>query len=200
MPEFMRLQTNDTPRAKSPIATKRVIAVFAALGAASGTIAIVIAYFGPNWRFKPLSWVEISHISTLPGVTFGLLIGFALVRSGIARPWGYAGYVAASAVSYLAAFTLALQLREPLDSVALIGLVAGLFGSALLTGATALFFPFARKLRPCLLTLGSGCLLGALLEVFLAGNGVLYGILFFAPWQAGYAASVATALSPMRRK
>ncbi len=179
---------------------KRAVAVFAALGAASGTTACIVVTYGPRWQLGPVSWLNLNPISVMPGLVFGLIIGFLLYRRRLARPWRYAAYVAASTVAYLGAYTLATAvLADALNSAALAGMIAGLFGAALLTGATVLLFPFTRKTVPCVLMLASGCGFGALLEITLAKDAILNAVLLFAPWQAGYAASLATALPHDRR-
>ncbi|MDH3738979.1 MAG: hypothetical protein OER92_07280 [Alphaproteobacteria bacterium] len=173
----------------------QTVGIFAVLGGASGTIAILIARFVPLPEISVFSWLDLSGLTVLPGLMFGSTIGVALYRRDLIRLWGGAVYAAASTLSYLSAFTLIRHvLADALNSLELTGAMAGLFGSALLTGATALLFSFARQRRPAILMLGSGCLLGALLRIMFTGDSVIYAILFFALWQAGYAASLATAL------
>ncbi len=124
-------------------------------------------------------------------MVFGLIIGSALYRGGHAGPGAFAAYVAASTVSYLAAFNLALGIYHYSGSIWLTGMIAGLFGGACLTGLAAWMFPFVRKFRPIALMLFASCVLGALLGI---SGGFWWGLVFFAAWQAGYAASFATAL------
>ncbi len=71
------------------------------------------------------------------------------------------------------------------------GMIGGLFGGACLTGLAAWMFPFVRKFRPIALMLVAGCALGTLLAI---NGGFWWTLVFFAVWQAGYAAAFATAL------
>lgn len=178
----------------------RTIAGFALLGAISGAVATALLYVDPNWSVRVLSWLTLAPISSIPGLVFGLIVGLALLRRGLAGPGRYCAYVAASTLSYFAAATLAMEvLADILDSNLIIGLIAGLFGSACLTGLSALMFPSVRKLWPYLLMLGAGCLLGGLLALPMDGpDTFLSWLIFYAAWQAGYAASLATALPRSR--
>ena len=176
---------------------------FALLGGASGAIATTIIY---AFDWADLRWdaefsiesvgLVFNPLTLVPGLVFGLVIGLALWRRGLAGPRTYAAYVAASTVSYYAAYTLAVEvLAEIVSGSLVIGMLAGLFGSACLTGLSALMFAFLRRLTPCLLMLFAGCVLGGLLVVPLDGpDTFLSWVIFFASWQAGYAASLAVAL------
>jgi hypothetical protein len=173
------------------------VVVFAALGTASGTAATLVPRYGPDWRFAPHSWFDFQSLTVAPGLAFGLITGFALYRRGLARPWGYAAYVIASTVAYFSAVMLTLQvLLDALGGPALAGMAAGLFGGALLTGAMVLLLPFVRRVRSCVLMIGSGAVLGGLLEfVDTEGDLLMFTLLLlFGSWQAGYAASLATAI------
>jgi hypothetical protein len=169
---------------------------FALLGGISGAIATALLYVDPDWSVQAFPWLTLAPINLIPGVVFGLIVGLALLRRSLAGPGRYGAYVAASTVSYFAAVTLAMEVRaDIMDSNLLIGMAAGLFGSASLTGLSALMFPFVRKLWPCLLMLGAGCLLGGLLALPMEGeDSFLNWLVFYAAWQAGYAAGLATAL------
>jgi hypothetical protein len=75
-------------------------------------------------------------------------------------------------------------------------MAAGLIGAACLTLLSLLVLPFARQVRPCLLMVAAGTLLGALLHVAIEdqsswGRGFL---VLYAAWQAGYGAALGTAL------
>ncbi len=180
----------------------RVAAYFAVLGAGSGSIATTLILVAPSaWNVDVAPWLTLSPGSLLPGLVFGVVIGLALYLRRLASVRAVAFYVVASTLSYLAAFTLAAEVLLDVigDNIIAIGLIAGLFGSACLTGYSALRFPFARKLRPCLLMLVSGCLLGGLLPLAIDGDGFATTLLFFAVWQAGYAASLATAVAAVPR-
>ncbi len=145
------------------------------------------------FEWQPFEWLSLSPASLLPGLVFGLIIGWALYRRGHAGPRAFAAYVAASTVFYLAAVNLAVGFLFSAGSIWLIGMIAGLFWSACLTGLAACMFPFARKFWPIALMLVAGCVLGGLLGIIEMLN--FRGLeVFFAAWQAGYAAAFATAL------
>ncbi len=176
----------------------RVVAYFAVLGAGSGSIATTLILVAPSaWHIDVAPWLTLSPGSLVPGLVFGVVIGLALYLRGLASVRAVASYILASTLSYLAAFTLAAEvLLEAIgDNIIAIGLIAGLFGSACLTAFSALRFSFARRAGSCLLMLASGCLLGGLLPLAIDGDGFATTLLFFALWQAGYAASLATAVA-----
>ncbi len=176
---------------------------FALLGGASGAIATTIIH-AIHWA--DLRWVagfsigsvklEISPLTLVPGLMFGLAIGLALRRRGHLSGWRYAAYVAASTTSHFAAVVLAVNIQGAMDdNMFVIGLTAGLLGSACLTALSLPLFPFLRRIAPCLLLLSTGCIFGALLAVSLGGV-FLSLLILYAGWQAGYAASLATAITP----
>ena len=175
---------------------------FALLGALSGSVATTLIQVLPEtilglFDWKPVEWLALSPGIAFPGLVFGLIIGWALYRGGHAGPRTFAAYVAASSVSFLAAFNLAVGILFYGGSIWLIGMIAGLFWSACLTGLSAWMFPFVRKFWPIALMLVAGCTLGALLgiiEMFNFGGLEVFFVLFFALWQGGYAAAFATAL------
>ncbi len=164
---------------------------FALLGAVSGSVATTLIKVLPETRLKPFEWLVLSPGSVVPGLVFGLIIGLALYRGGHAGPRAFTAYAVASTASYLAAINLAFKIVDYADAMWLTGMIAGLLGGACLTGLAAWMFPFARKFRPIALMLAAGCVLGALLAIIDSFWGTL---VFFALWQAGYAAAFATAL------
>ena len=173
----------------------RPVTAFALLGVLSGSLAGVVILAAQNMgAIESFAGVEVllTPGSVVPGLTFGSIVGLVLrkfQRFGVGR---LAAYAAASTVSYYAAFMLAVRIHETWLSLTPTGLIAGLFGSACLTGISAILFPFVRQPRPVLLMLTAGCLLGGALELV---NYDFWGtVLFFALWQAGYAAAFATAL------
>ena len=180
----------------------RLVAGFAVLGALSGSLASSIAVVSDNPEIKLASWFVVSPLSVGPGLIFGLAVWTALQRRGDVRPATGALYMLASTVSYFVTFMLSLKvLSEWFDSIAVIGVVAGLLGSACLSGCAALLLPFARRTGPLLAMVAAGGGLGALLAVPLSDlgrEGTLWAwLIFLAGWQAGYAAAFATAL-PLR--
>lgn len=178
--------------AKSPS-----LAVFAVLGALSGAIATLSLFELSNWmRIEVLSWLELSPGSLAPGLIFGVIIGAALLWHGVVRPGQGLAYAFLSAVSYLAAETLAIQLTNIIERIWLIGMIAGLLGSACLTFSSAVFLNYKRRTRSYAAMLAVGCLLGGLLELpVLADNGLWEWMLFFVLWQSGYAMAMAMALA-----
>jgi len=174
------------------------------LGALSGAIATV-AIFIPLWlginKSLELSFnaggfdILFSPMSLVPGLVFGLIVGNALRREGLASGWGYAIYIAAAGLSYFLAVQLTLNvLVDLLENIILVGVAAGAFGAALLTAATAALIPDFRRPMPLIAMILAGAVLGAALYLAIAGNHFLGWLLLFAPWQAGYAAAMATAL------
>ncbi len=167
---------------------------FALLGAVSGSVTTTLIVVLPNTNYHPVKWLELSSFHLLPGLVFGLFIGWALYRGRHARPRAFAAYVAASTVSYLAAVNLAVGIYDYPGAMWPTGMIAGLFGGACLTGLAAWMFAFVRKFRPIALMLVAGCVLGALLGIINIIGGFWGWLVFFAVWQAGYAAAFATAL------
>ncbi len=173
---------------------------FAVLGAITGSLAAISLFTLPSsMEYSVFPWLDLSPLSLVPGLLFGVAFGVVLVRRGVAGPGRALGYAVASTLSYLAAETFAVEFKDPFGAAWLLGVVTGLLGGTLLTAAGAVLMPFARHLRPCALMVGTGGLLGALLEIPLAQGGGFWGfILFFAVWQSGYAAAFATALPSER--
>ncbi len=170
---------------------------FALLGAVSGSLATTLIWLLPEaslgiLEWRPDEWFFLAPLSLLPGFVFGLIIGWTIYRGGHAGPRTFAAYVAASTVSNLAAVNLAFGIYGYVGSLWPTGMIAGLFGSACLTGLAAWMFPFVRKFRPITLMLVAGCVLGALLGIGVGG--FWWALVFLVLWQAGYAAAFATAL------
>lgn len=185
----------------------RVIAQWAALGALSGTLA-TLAIFIPQWLgvydFLEFEFsgagleLNVSPLSVAPGLVFGLLVGHALRRRGLAPGGRYPAYIASAGLSYFLTVQIAMTaLFDLMDDILAIGAVAGAIGAALLGAATAAMMPQFRNSTP----LGSMVLAGAILGLFLwwpiaAGDEQFFGwLLLFAPWQAGHAAAMATAFA-----
>ena len=181
-------------------ARRTAVAVFGLLGAVSGALTTTLLTALPaSWQIEAGGFIEISPMSTAAGLAFGVIIGAALRIRGSAPAATAALFAAASAVSYFAAVNLALNLTDTLEQIWLIGMIAGLAGSACLTALAALRLRFLRRAGPCALMLIAGCLLGALLEFPIRdGSGFRDWLMFYVPWQAGYAAAFATALPEAR--
>ncbi len=197
-------ESNDRPDRS---ARRRHITHWAVLGAVSG-LAATLSIFVPQWAglyggvkslpFGPaLDSLEllISPLSLGPGIAFGLIAGFALRRAGPARGWRYPAFVLASTLSYFAVAQLMVDFWVGvLEDATTLGIAAGLIGAALLTAASAALMPAFRRPLPVVSTIGAGAVLGALLSVAMANQNFLGCLALFAPWQAGYAAAMATAL------
>ncbi len=180
------------------ISSARSIFSLAALGALSGALAsVLILVFQDVAEVAPVTGIEFSPASLAPGLVFGAIIGFWLLRRSLIGPAGLGGYLAAATGSYWLAFTLAREVF--FDSfgqdLILTGLAAGVCGSACLTGLSAAAFKFLRRTLPCLLTVLAGGLLGGLLPVAVETQHFWPVAVFFGLWQAGYAAALATAFS-----
>ena len=192
----------DTPEIESRSAKARRAARWALLGAASG-LAATLSIFVPQWLgiygeakidLGPVGLV-FSPLSLGPGLVFGLIAGYALRRAGVAGGWRYPAYVAASAISYFAAVQLTFNvLVDAIDSEIATGVIAGLFGAALLTGLSAALMPCFRRRLAFGATIAAGGAFGALLYFPFGSENFFGWLLLFAPWQAGYAAALATAL------
>ena len=182
----------------------RKTAQWAVLGALSGTLA-TLAIFIPRWLgfYDALEanltafgfGFLISPLSVAPGLIFGLILGYALRRRGLAHDGIYAAYILAASLSYFVTVQLTINIiMALLDNTALIGIVAGAIGAALLAGATAALIPDFRHRRPAMAMILAGAVLGAALFFSIESEQFFGWFLLFAPWQAGYAAAMATAL------
>ncbi len=175
---------------------RATVAIFAALGAASGALTTGLLMGLPqHWKIEIGDILFVSPLSLVAGLVFGVSLGAVLRYLDAATPRAAALYAVASTASYFLAVNLAFHLADRLEAVWQIGMIAGLLGSACLTAAAAALLAFARKIRPCALMLAAGCLLGAFLEVPLRdGSGTVDWFVLYGAWQAGYAAAFATAL------
>lgn len=186
------------PAGQTPSGT---IVGYAALGAASGaTAAAVVEILPESLGLEPFPWLLLAPGTLVPGLVFGLVLGAGLYRRGLIGRLGLLAYTAGSTVSYLAAFVFATQVLLGVfqNSHVMIGAIAGLFGSACLTGLSLPLLPFLRRARPCLQLLVVGAALGALLPLVTQEQGALARVLFFALWQGGYAAVLSMAFPPRR--
>lgn len=182
----------------------RKIARWAALGALSGTLA-TLAIFVPQWLnfYDALEGnlraggmeLSLSPLTLAPGLVFGLILGQALRRRGLMPGGRYAAYIAAAGLSYFVTVQVTLTiLIDMLDNIVLIGVAAGAIGAALLAAATAALIPDFRHRRPMIAMILAGAVLGAALFFAISSEHFFGWFLLFAPWQAGYAAAMATAL------
>lgn len=177
---------------------RRHLIRFALLGAISGAFAVALLYVLPapdHDEIELFGWLKLSSISLVPGLSFGAIFGLVLHLRGVASGTSSVGYAVASTVSYLAAYTFAVEWGSGFMALWQIGMAAGLIGSACLSTFAAWMFPCARRRGPFVLMLVAGCLLGLLLEFPIQDGGTIWHwAILFVPWQAGYAAAFATAL------
>ena len=169
---------------------------FALLGAASGAATTGLLMALPQrWKIEIGDFLVFSSLSIVAGLVFGIAIGALLRQRGLADTRAALLYAAAATVAYFVAVNLAFHLVDSVEEIWQLGLIAGLAGAGCLTALAAWLLPSARRLGPCALMLTAGCLLGALLEIPVRGDGGFWDWLpFYAAWQAGYAAAFATAL------
>lgn len=183
----------------------RKIAQWATLGALSGTLA-TLAFFIPRWlnfydalegELSIASFeISFSPLSLAPGLVFGLILGYVLRREGLVSGGRYAAYIVTAGLSYFVAVQMALNiLIAILDNIILVGIAAGAIGATLLAAATAALIPDYRHSRPMIAMILSGTALGATLFFAISSEHFFGWLLLFAPWQAGYAAAMATALA-----
>ncbi len=175
---------------------RRDLLCFALAGAVSGAITTGLLFTLPtDWKIEIGDFLVFSSLSLVAGLVFGIVLGALLRVRGLAETRAAAFYALASTAAYFVAVNLAFQLVDGLEDIWLTGMIAGLAGSACLTAAAAALLPFVRRVRAIALMLVAGCLLGVLLEVALANRATFWDwLLFYATWQAGYAAAFATAL------
>lgn len=180
----------------------RTVARWTALGALSGTLA-TLTIFIPQWLgfYDALEvslgaggfQISISPLAVGPGLVFGLIIGLALKGEGLAAEWRYPAWIAASAISYFVTVQVSLNiLIHLLDNIVTVGIVAGAFGASLLGALTAAMIPDFRQARPVALMILSGTVLGAALFFAISSEHFVGWLLLYVPWQAGYAAAMAT--------
>lgn len=159
-------------------------------------------YIGVGLDVNLAGWVlSFSHLTLVPGLLFGMIVGLFLSVRNLARPWQVFAYIAGATVANFVATNFAAGMVEAIDSALVLGMLAGLIGSGCLTGLSLLLFSFARRPLLCLLMLAAGTLLGGLLE-FAVEDTSAYGLGFlvlYGAWQAGYAAALGTALPPRQQ-
>jgi hypothetical protein len=177
------------------------------LGALSGAVAwglISLAGAISNqlvWSFFDGA-IELSPVSLLPGLVFGLIIGALLRRHGKISPSAHVWYAIASGVAYFCAFHVAARtfLNLPhafgtLPDTVLSGILAGLVGSLLLGLIAMRLLQVPGRLllgRPLFVGSTAGALLG-LTERDNTQWGWTF-LAFFVLWQAAYAMSLARLL------
>jgi hypothetical protein len=147
--------------------------------------------------------IEVSTLTVLPGLIFGLIIGILWHRRGRASLGVVFGYALAAGVAYFLAFHVAFNVFDRASGLfrgeaALVvsGIAAGLVGSGLLGVATAYLLraPYQSALGlPVLIGGAAGALLPLINMVSEWDGGFLF---FLILWQGAYAASLAPLLHP----
>ena len=147
--------------------------------------------------------IEISALTIIPGLIFGVIIGFLWHRYGRASTRAAFGYALASGIAYFLAFHVAFNMFDRLpgmlpEDAALVvsGIAAGVVGCCLLGVATVFLFGIPHQSAlglPVLIGGATGVLL-PLINVFSDWDGGF--LIFLAAWQGAYAASLAPVLRP----
>ena len=173
---------------------RHAVALHAGVGAATGAAATLIIQLGGNGPGIDIGVGPGLNVATvLPGLLFGVVFGTMWWARGAARPGPAAAYAVAATVAYYCAVWLAIALSDTASSLLPVGIAAGLLGGGLLTGAGAALFAWQRGAFPVVGSVLAGTVLGALLA--LGFDGFWEALALYAPWQAGYAAALATGLT-----
>jgi hypothetical protein len=147
-------------------------------------------------RIKGGEQIGIFEVRVLPGLIFGLAIGFLWHRRGMISGRGLLGYGVASAVSHFVAFEFALHTFDQWPGIsenlalALSGVIAGFIGCCLL--GTAVVFLLRVRFRSALgVPVLVGAAFGVLLPLINLGDDHLGlgWLAFYVLWQGAYAAS-----------
>lgn len=188
------------------------VMLFAALGAGSGALASILTWviweaIMPESPFEMPDPTKLPH-GYIPGMTFGVVIGTALVRLG----WSSGGRAAVFAlgatlscfIAYLAYFVLpegGPQVgRLPAYPVA--GLVSSALGGLLIAATGAALYGFMRQIRVFVAVVLIAAVLGAASDLFGPiitdiGGGIVWklgAVAFYAVWQGAVAAAIAIGL------
>ena len=178
---------------RSDLATLSVLGMLSG-GVAWGLIMLTGSYLS---KLRGGNEIEFYEFRVLPGLIFGVVIGFLWHRRNIASPRGVLGYALASTLAYFLAFEFARHTfdRWPGTSenfaLVLSGIIAGLIGCCVLGVATVFLLraPYQSALGlPVLVGSAAGVLL-PLINIDDAW-GVSW-LVFYVLWQGAYAASLA---------
>jgi hypothetical protein len=192
------------PTDRSNLATLGVLGMLSG-GVAWGLIMLIGALSAQDSYLSKLKGgneIGIYEVRVLPGLIFGLVIGFLWHRRNMSSPRGVLGYALASTLAYFLAFEFALHtfdrwpgMSENL-SLALSGIIAGLIGCCVLGIATAFLFRISYQSALGLPVL-MGTAAGALLPLINLDDawGVSW-LVFYVLWQGAYAASLVRLMQP----
>jgi len=175
----------------SAFVLQRPIIWMTALGAVSGVFS--------HFSVSAFERIAIWDVPAVPGLIFGLAIGFGLYRWGAAKASG----AVIALISTMIAWTVAVRIFRLVTEGAGVGptsmryywggLIAGAIGAAITAFGGAIGAEPLRKVSACLLIAGVGALAG-LLVVPVAQGGERYMLLLFVVWQSAVAASMAMTL------
>ena len=183
---------------RSDLATLGVLGMLSG-GVAWGLITLTEALSAQGSYLSKLKGgdeIGIYEFRVLPGLIFGLVIGFLWRRRGMASPRGVLGYALASTLAHFLAFEFALRTfdRWPGMSenfgLALSGIIAGLIGCCVFGVATVFLLRV-----PYQSALGFPVLVGAAAGVLLPLINIddewgVSWLVFYVLWQGAYAASL----------
>ncbi len=131
-------------------------------------------------------------LELLPGLVFGAVFAIVFVRDRRLSPRGGLAFCLGATVAHLVAIKTALTMADMLEGkgavmYAMAGLVGGAVGGGLLALIATRLLAIDRWTRLCVV----GAALGLGLPIVDTGPGLL---VFYALWQAGYAATLAVRL------
>ena len=186
------------------------ILLFAALGILSGALSSIVTWviwesIIPETPFDMPDPIRLPH-GYVPGLMFGIVIGFALVRLGhttVLRGAVFAlGATAACFIAFLAYFVIPATgpLIDRMPAYPVAGLVASALGSLLIAITAAALFPVVRNYRTMFLVVVVGGMLGIVSDLSVPivsdfGSGIVWrlgAVAFYAVWQGAVAGALAT--------
>ncbi len=177
----------------------RIVGLLALAGAVSGAGGFFLNGVA-DWLIGGLG-IDIGSIDIsfyLPGFVFGLVVGFPLHRRGLVGRWRYAGYVAASGVSHVAACMLALAMATGSHDLTTAVLSGGLLGGAIQAALSVALFRFARHFPTFWLMVAAGMVPAVVFGQF-GWPSLTMWIVMYALWHGCLAASLAVAI-PVRSR
>lgn len=188
------------------------VILFAGLGAGSGALASVLTWviweaIMPESPFEMPDPTRLPH-GYIPGLTFGAVIGTALVRLGHSSGGRAAVFALGATLSCFIAYLAYFVLPESgpqvgrLPAYPVAGLVSSALGGLLIAATGAALYGFMRKVRLFVAVVIIAGALGAASDLFgplvtEIGGGVVWkisAVAFYAVWQGAVAAALATGL------
>jgi hypothetical protein len=186
------------------------LATCAGLGMLSGGVAWVLVKLLGNGSYTSVlkggAVLEVNAFTVLPGLIFGLIIGFLWHRRGMISQLVVLGYALAAGVAFFLSFHIAFNIFDRLsglsgpmrEDAALVvsGIIAGLIACSFLGVVTAkvLRNPYQSALGLPVLVGGAAGALLPLINIFNEWDGGL--LVFLVLWQGVYAAGLVRLLRP----